>query len=176
MKKYALILCFLVLSACATMPARQGALNQHLTWRMRQMQLRKVTHWRLTGAVAITTPQQSKTASLVWQQSYADHYQVDLFGPLGTGHARLSSNTASVTLQANGQRYQSATAEGLMQKVLGWHVPVSHLYFWIRGLPAPSFKSRMTFDAYHHIINLQQQGWKIHYQQHTAVNGIDLPS
>ena len=158
------------------MPAQQKALNQDLSWQTRQQQLHKVTHWQLNGAIAIKTPRQGQTASIVWQQYQAQHYQIDLFGPLGVGHLILKGNTGQVTLNTNGQQYQSATAEELMQKILGWHVPVSNLYFWIRGLPAPHLKSHLSFDMYHHLAILRQQGWQIHYRQYTAINGIDLPS
>ena len=157
------------------MPAKQGALNQSLPWKTRKAQLQQITQWQLNGAVAIRTPHSGQSASLVWQQ-HQHTYQIDVFGPLGAGRATLNGDANGVTLLDNGKRYQGPTAETLMQKLLGWHVPVSNLYFWIRGLPAPGLKSTHKFDAYHHLLQLKQQGWEITYQQYTGINGIDLPS
>jgi len=175
MKKIATLLCCLLLTGCVTIPAKRGALNQQLSWQSRQAQLSHLTRWQLNGAVAIETAQHGQSASLIWQQQL-QHYQIDLFGPLGAGHVILKSNKQGVTLTSNGKHYQSHTAEALMQQILGWHLPVSNLYFWVRGLPAPRLKYKIKFDAYHHIIELQQQGWHIFYQQYTEVDGIDLPS
>ena len=63
-----------------------------------------------------------------------------------------------------------------MQQVLGWQLPVTNLYFWVRGLPAPNSSASTTFDPYHHLIELEQQGWQIQYERYTAIQGIDLPS
>ena len=176
MKKITILLCCLLLTACiTTMPAKRTALNQYLSWQKRQIALKSIEQWQINGAIAIKTKTQGQTASLVWQQ-HLRNYQVDLFGPLGAGHVILKRDTQGVSLLANGKHYQSQTVERLMQKILGWHLPVSNLYFWIRGLPAPTLKSKIKFDPYHHIIQLQQQGWNIFYQQYTAVKGVDLPS
>ena len=156
------------------MPAKQRALNQHLSWATRKAQLQQITQWQLNGAVAIRTPHSGQSASLAWQQ-HQYTYQIDVFGPLGAGRATLNGDADGVTLLDNGKRYQSPTTEILMQKILGWHIPVSNLYFWIRGLPAPHLKSISKFDAYHHLVQLKQQAWEITYQQYTGVNGIDLP-
>ncbi len=167
-----------LLTACTTLPTKQKALNQHLDWQIRQAQLTHIKQWQLQGAVAVKTPQQSQAATFIWRQQWQrNRYQIHLFGPLGIGHVILISNPNDIVISEKGKRYQNRDAETLMQKILGWNVPVSNLYFWIRGLPAPYVKSKITFDAYHHIVHLQQQGWHIIYQCYTAATGsIDLPS
>lgn len=165
-----------LLAACATLPAKQGALNHHIPWPERKKQLSAIQHWQIEGAVAIKTPQHGQTASLNWQQQNHTDYQMSLFGPLGVGRVSLTGNTDGVTLLANNHQYQAKTPEALMQKMLGWHLPVRNLYYWIRGLAAPGFKAQLTFDTYQHLAKLEQQGWWVTYQRYTGVGRYDLPS
>lgn len=165
-----------MLTSCATLPANQVANNKNLNWPARQRQLKQITNWQASGAIAINTPEQGQTASMSWQQHNQQNYQIDLFGPLGAGRVTLIGKLNQVTLLDNGKRYQAVTPEALMQQVLGWHLPVANLYFWVRGLPAPQIKAKLKFDQYHHLITLQQQGWIVSYQRYTGVKRYDLPS
>lgn len=170
-----LILSF-ILTACATLPADQGALNQSMSWSSRKQQLQTITHWQLQGAIAIKTAQQGQTASLSWQQQHNHRYHIDLYGPLGAGRVSLSGSASQVTLLADGKHYQANTPDALMQQILGWQLPVRNLYYWVRGIPAPTLPAKLTFDSFHHLSQLQQQGWHVHYQRYTSVHGVDLPS
>lgn len=170
-----LFLCFL-LTACATMPAKQAARNENLTWPQRQAQLQTINEWHLTGALAYRTPKEGQSASLVWQQTQKQ-YQINVFGPLGVGRISLLGTLGkNVVLTRDGKTFTAHTPEALMQQQLGWHLPISNLYYWVRGLPAPGITKSVQFDAFHHITNLVQQGWIISYERYTAVNGTDLPS
>ena len=175
MKKLSILMICALLSSCATLPAKKGALNTSMSWSARQQQLKTVKQWHLTGAIAIKTPGHGQSASLAWQQA-KNNYKINVFGPLGAGRVTLSGMPNRVTLQANGKHYEAATPEALMQKVLGWHLPISNLIYWVRGLPATNAAAKEHFDAYHHLSALQQQGWQVQYLRYTNVDGIDLPS
>lgn len=157
------------------MPAKKGPLNQRMSWQARQHQLHPIQHWTINGAMGINMPNYAQAASMVWQQQARD-YQVSLFGPFGVGRTTLTGTPTAVTLLASGKQYKAKTPEKLMQEVLGWQLPVTNLYFWVRGLPAPNSPATTTFDAFHHLTELKQQGWKILYLRYTAIKGVDLPS
>ena len=61
-------------------------------------------------------------------------------------------------------------------KETGWNLPVSDLAYWIRGLPAPGSEAVKHFDQFHHLIELDQKGWRIQYLRYSNVNQIDLPT
>jgi outer membrane lipoprotein LolB len=174
-----LIFCFL-LTACATMPAKKEARNENLTWPQRQAHLQTIHSWQITGAMAYHTPQGGQSASLVWQQTEEQsqhNYQISLFGPLGVGRVSLVGTLGkNVILTRDGKTFTAHTPEMLMQQQLGWHLPISNLYYWVRGLPAPGIAKKIEFDPFHHVTTLVQQGWTIHYERYTAVNDLDLPS
>ena len=166
---------FLFLTSCATMPATSSGATHKLPWSVRKHQLATITQWQLTGATAIKLPQHGLTASIVWQQK-GDDYHIQLFGPFGIGRTIINQHNGIVTLSTNGQLYTAKSPEALMQNTLGWQLPVSNLFYWIRGLPSPGLYQHIEFDHYHHLRKLNQQGWTINYQRYTSVNGVDIPS
>jgi|GEM_PF-167116 len=167
-----------LLTACATtQPASKPANNQTMTWQQRQHQLARVHTWRLSGALAMRLPHRAFSASLNWQQKSSRNYLINLFGPLGVGAVRITGTSRLVTLkESNGKTYQARSAQTLMQKNLGWAIPVNNLYFWVRGLPAPGASSHLTFDRYHHLTQLRQSGWRIRFSSYTAKGSYDLPN
>ncbi|MDF5938460.1 lipoprotein insertase outer membrane protein LolB [Pseudomonas aeruginosa] len=90
--------------------------------------------------------------------------------------ARLTGREGAVSLEVAGQgRYQAESPEALLEEQLGWRLPVSHLLWWVRGLPAPDSKSRLTLDADSRLARLEQDGWQIEYTRYAEQNGYWLP-
>ncbi|MBU0455842.1 MAG: lipoprotein insertase outer membrane protein LolB [Pseudomonadota bacterium] len=180
MQKYlyrAIFIVFFILSGCATLPSSSAPHNVYMSWQTRIRQLNTIQKWQLQGAMAISTTQQSATAELNWRQLSAVRYQINLFGPIGIGSAEIKGNSQIVVLKTGrGERYQSKTPERLVYKALGWNLPVSSLFYWIRGLPVPNVPAQQRFDAYQHLSILNQQGWSIRYLRYTGVRKFDLPS
>jgi outer membrane lipoprotein LolB len=52
---------------------------------------------------------------------------------------------------------------------------VSHLVWWVRGLPAPESKSTLNIDSNGRLATLQQDGWSLEYLSYTEQNGYSLP-
>ena len=171
-----LIIC--LLGGCVSLrPDTTSVAFQKIPWPERQAQLHTVKAWSINGAVSIQQHKKTTLANANWQQQARHHYSILLTGPLSMGGAKLVGRSSGVTLiQANGNTYHGKTPEVLMQQRLGWQMPVSQLYYWVRGLPAPGHVNGVTFDQYEHLNQLVQYGWHIHYRQYTHVRGIDLPS
>ena len=62
-----------------------------------------------------------------------------------------------------------------LKQQLGWKLPISHLTWWVRGLPAPDSKSTVTLDSDSHLQRLTQDGWQVEYLSYTEQNGYWLP-
>ncbi len=164
------------LSACVTMPAKQQAINQTISWQQRQSDLSAINTWTVRGAIGVHNQKNGWSASVNWQQQ-ADHYQLQLYGPLGAGQIRLNGTPGHVTLlTANNKKSEANSGDRLLYQQTGWNLPVDNFYYWIRGIPAPSLPANQQLDGYNHLQQLQQQGWTIHYTSYTAVNGVDLPN
>lgn len=177
MRHFFLILFVTVLlSSCATTPAPNAPRNETMVWDKRAETLAKVDNWKLQGQIAVRSAKNSTSASLQWQQHKAN-YDILLMGPMGSGTMRLAGGPGHARLvTSQGKTAQAATPEQLIATQVGMRVPVSNLYYWIRGLPVPNIPDQKKFDQYHHLTSLVQQGWRIQYLNYSAVNAIDLPS
>lgn len=169
-------LIFLLICSCTTLQPLSPANNQTLSWSERAQQLTTISKWTLQGVAGIRTAKNAWTASLFWQQQKSA-YQLHLFGPLGMNRIQLAGNAEQVTLSTSSQAPITAQdAQSLLQQQLGWKLPVNHLQYWIRGIPAPDKKAKLTKDNFNHLLTLQQDGWEINYQQYSNIDGIDLPT
>ncbi|MBN1684761.1 MAG: outer membrane lipoprotein LolB [Gammaproteobacteria bacterium] len=172
-----LMITILLLSSCSTLTRPSAsALNQLMSWNQRKAQLAKICQWQIHGAIAIKTAEQRLNAHLYWQQKDLNTYQILLFGPLAINTITVDGKMGKVTLlMPNRPALSAKNSEQLLQQQLGWHLPISNLYYWVRGLPSPQASSHKTFDHFHHLTFLRQQQWTIHYEHYMNVEGIDLP-
>lgn len=181
MKKISVIVVTVLLTACASFtpktltPSRDKTINHYLPWEKRKAQLNNLQHWQARGNLAAhTTNKQGINASFSWQQNY-HAYQLIFFGPLGTQSAVLVGNPERVCLTTNRHTYSAENPESLLAEQLGLRLPVSQLYYWLRGLPAPQSRYTSTLDAYNHLLKLRQSGWRVNYTHYTNSGVIDLP-
>ena len=137
----------------------------------------KISHWQASGAMSIRQANRSTAFSFEWQQESQQRYTLRLFAPLGLGSLRIVSSEDHVSLwQSGSQRIMAKTPELLMQQELGYTVPLTSLYYWARGLPDPHFPVVKSGDAQPHLIQLQQQAWKIKFLDFKIISGFDLPT
>lgn len=112
---------------------------------------------------------------MYWQQEH-DQYHMVFLGPLGIGSIRMDGSSDAVCLQDNdGKKYCADSAEVLMQQQFGWSLPVSSLYYWVRGLPAPEPITTVHYDAFHRLAELDQEGWNIRYMSYYRLPVVELP-
>ena len=132
--------------------------------------------WQLNGKIAVQTAQDSGSATILWIENH-DRYNVSLYGPLGTQGLKLTGQPGHVTLiTADGKRFIAESAEQLLAENWGFHLPLSNLRYWIRGLPVPGIPHDSRFDNQHRLIFLNQQGWRVEFQDYVATKTIDLPN
>lgn len=156
-----------------------------VSWEAHQQKLSQLTNWQMRGRFSLknskttSAPAQTQTqafsANLFWRQM-DQGYDVELFGPVGLGAVKLLGEPGKIELSdSQGNHYQSTSPEALMQQQLGWFLPVSELYYWIRGLPAPGEISSKKLDSAHRLLVLEQSGWKINYQSYQYISNLWLP-
>ncbi|WP_407315058.1 lipoprotein insertase outer membrane protein LolB [Pseudomonas sp. nanlin1] len=166
-----------LLAGCAGFSSRESVQGQGdpQQWRQHKEQLSQLDGWQINGKVGIRAPKDSGSGTLFWLQRQ-DYYDIRLSGPLGRGAARLTGRPGHVSLEvANQGRYEAQSPEELLEEQLGWKLPVSHLVWWVRGLPAPDSKSELTLDTDSRLSGLAQDGWTIEYLSYTQQNGYWLP-
>ncbi len=180
MKKWIIyLLCVfatVLISSCTTLDTTQPTPLHRMTWQQRHTQLSQIGSWDMTAALGIQQPHHNSTASACWKQRN-DRYSIVISAPLNISSIRIVGRPGKVTLwKSSTKSYIAKSADQLLYQQLNWWLPVENMKYWVKGLPAPKLAHQTIYDGYRHIKFLQQQGWKIHYQQYRSVNDIDLPS
>ncbi|MDR3478919.1 MAG: lipoprotein insertase outer membrane protein LolB [Gammaproteobacteria bacterium] len=166
----------LVLTSCATVPAPETPKNETLTWNTRTQTLSNINSWDIKALIAIHTSKEAESATLRWQQN-KQNYTIYLFGPLGSNSYTLNGTPSKVELTSpKGKKFTADSAESLLAQQTGWRLPVTNLKYWVRGLPVPGTAATKHFDTYHHLTELNQDGWHVQFLRYTSMHGIDLPS
>lgn len=162
-------------AACAAPPVITGAARDRL-WQQHRDAVIRLDKWEAHGRIAVRIGSKGWTASLNWRQA-ADAYDASVYGPFGSNRYELRGGDGSVQLHTADNRVLTAgNAENLMQRSLGWGVPVAGFIYWIRGVPAPdSSPSSMALDDHGRLTGLDQDGWQIRYEDYVRSGGLELP-
>lgn len=169
---FLLISVMLLLTGCVH---QRAAVPLTQSWEQRQQALSSLLNWKFRGHFIFKSPANKFSANVFWQQKH-NNYDIRVFGPLGFGAAQLQGNDKQVILKdAHAHIYTATNPEALMQQQLGWLLPVSSLYYWLRGLPAPGSVTSIHYDSYHRIDRLRQQGWQIQFVQYMRAQAFELP-
>ena len=166
-----------LLAGCAGLTSRESVEGQGdaKRWQAHKTRVAALDGWQISGKVGIRAPKDSGSGTLFWLQRQ-DYYDIRLSGPLGRGAARLTGREGAALLEvANQGRYEAASPEALLEEQLGWRLPVSHLFWWVHGLPAPDSRSRVTLDTQSQLARLEQDGWQLQYLSYVEQNGYRLP-
>ncbi|HAG61572.1 MAG TPA: outer membrane lipoprotein LolB [Coxiellaceae bacterium] len=174
-----LLLCIIssgLLTGCVNLTPPTGATSfntQHETTRAQQ--LNNITHWTTRGAFSITTPKEAQIANYTWHLTDQTHYTIHIASSLNLYQLHITQSGDHVTLIKDQNKPLIANnPESLMQQALGYSLPISNLYYWIRGLPAPGTQ-QTTYNQYGHLTQLKQDGWTITFLNYTHQGDVDLP-
>lgn len=167
----------LLLAGCAAQapqeaiqgPADAGA------WQAHKARIETIDGWQISGKVGIRAPQDSGSGTLFWLQRQ-DYFDIRLAGPLGRGATRLTGRPDAVELEVAGHgRFSADSPEALLEAQLGWGLPVSHLLWWVRGVPAPDSPRKLALDDQGRLAQLTQDGWQVDYLSYLEQDGFALP-
>lgn len=132
--------------------------------------------WNLAGAIAARSGKKGWTASINWQQSGTNAYQIRLSGPLGSGSVLIQKQGGVTQFRDGNKTDSSANANELLAKHTGIRLPVNSLYYWVRGIPAPGGVQSAQRDNANHLQVLRQNGYTVTYGGYQTVGNISLPS
>jgi outer membrane lipoprotein LolB len=145
----------------------------------RQAALAKVKFWREEGEFSIREIGKPREfANYVWDEYNKKSYRIAITSVLGLYRVEIYYQFNTVKLWKNGTHvYTAKTPEGLMQKALGWALPVDEMKYWIKGVPAENAGHYVAqYDVYGHLTSLVQDGWAVSFGKYKKnVNGIDFP-
>lgn len=173
--------CLALLSGCAGLTSHEtlSGKGDPALWQSHKDHVSQLNGWEISGKIGLRAQRNGKTesasATLFWLQRQ-DYFDIRLAGPMGGGAARLTGRPGKVSLEAANQgSFQAESAEALLQQQLGWNLPISHLFWWVRGVPAGDSKSHLTLSSDSRLATLEQDDWTVEYLSYVEQNGYWLP-
>jgi outer membrane lipoprotein LolB len=163
-------------AGCVTAPSLPPVENPAATWQARQTELRPIDTWNIQGRMAMRTPEEGWQASLNWVRE-GERHRIDIIGPLGRGHLRLTRDKQGAELRdADQHSWHAENPELLLYRTTGWLVPLDGLNYWVLGLPSPDIAASQELDPQGRLKTLSQSGWDIRFLEYTRYGSLDLPS
>jgi outer membrane lipoprotein LolB len=166
-----------LLAGCSSFTSKESIKGHGnlAAWETHKQQIDSIDGWQISGKIGIRAPKDSGSATLFWLQRQG-YFDIRLAGPLAVGSARISGRTDNVVLDLSTQgSFKSDSAEDLLEKGLGWRLPLTQLFWWVRGLPAPDSQSQVSLDTDSRLNRLGQDGWQIQYLSYIEQDGYTLP-
>ncbi len=129
----------------------------------------------LGGRIAVKHDGERASANVHWTHSAASD-EILLLAPLGKTVARIRRDADGVTLDTPDRHYAAQGEGELMQHVLGWHLPLSGLQYWVMALPVPGELSDIERDEHGQVSLLRQDGWTVRYTRYAGPAPDSLPT
>ncbi len=136
----------------------------------------------LQGKLGILAPDGTRgTATTVslnfrWLQRL-DAFDIQFWGPLGQGRSHLSGNAHNVSLTTpDGHTHRDKNVEALMQRWLGWSLPIEVLKYWVQGRPAPFTEATdVARNENNEVTGFRQLDWSLEFSRYRSVDARYLP-
>lgn len=118
----------------------------------------------ILGRVLASSEGRAFSSGFRWRHD-VDEDEIWLMSPAGQVLAHIAATADEATFTAvDQQQYQASSVESLMQRALGWAMPLSRLQYWVRGVTVPgSAVTSVVRDASGRVSELEQDEWRIRY-------------
>ena len=126
------------------------------------------------GRVATMHDGERSSAGVRWTHRGTED-EILLLAPLGKTMARIHGDGQTVSLEADGKFHVASDAESLTEQILGWHLPMSGMRYWVLALPAYGSQADIQRDEQGKISVMHQDGWEIRYQKYAGEEKDSLP-
>lgn len=141
----------------------------------REQALGAEADWSLRGRLGVSDGRDSGSGSLEWTQR-GDAFRFSVHAPVTGKTWTLSGDAGHATLQGlREQPVEAGDAQSLLERELGWHVPVAELTRWARGMRAAP-DARIAFRADGLPAEIDEAGWKVEYLDYDTTRDPPLPS
>ncbi len=165
----------LVAAGCAVTPPATTLPEITGPRELRWAALARYDQWRVTGRMAIKTPDDGFSASLSWRQN-GPSLSARLHGPLGRGTVLLNGSPAAITIRdSKGDAEVLTDPEQALRRRYGWTVPIESFRFWVLGIADPRIDGKFDIDETGLLRSLDQGDWQVEYREYQAVGATQLP-
>lgn len=128
----------------------------------------------LDGRISVKYDGRHTSGSFHWLHD-ASSDDITMLAPLGVTVAHIQRNASGASLEASGRRYSAPDSAELMQRALGWSLPLDGLPYWVMALPMPGSPASTERNDLGQVSLLHQDGWDIRYTAYAAAAADSLP-
>jgi outer membrane lipoprotein LolB len=130
--------------------------------------------WQLAGRLGVSKGKDSGSGSLQWKQD-GDAFRFSVHAPVTGKTWVLTGDPRHAVLEGLRDRpVEGDDAAVLLERELGWHVPVAELSAWVRGARA-SGDAKVEFREDGLPATIVQDGWTIEYPDYDTSATPPLP-
>jgi len=128
--------------------------------------------FELEGRLAVKHSREGYSASFTWTQT-GPEYVILLWGPLGQGRTLIKGNSSFIEITtADGVKHSDDHPERLMQRWLGWSIPLDFFKYWIQGRPGQVGGVDILKDESG---SFEQLNWRISPSRYRVLNNTWMP-
>lgn len=142
-----------------------------LAWEARRERLSQVDRFKLEARISSGI---AMRGTLTWNQQ-AENFDMRVQGPFGIGAAAITGRGRDVEIRTGKGTFRTSDPEGDLKNKLGWTFPLSHLRYWVLGVPAPGAKPELEYDRDGLLESLEQDGWTVSYNEYQEAGAFELP-
>lgn len=125
--------------------------------------------WNLSGKLGIRTPEEAHSIWMEWGQRRAE-YEMRLSGPLGVGGVEIRGGPGRVEMRIAEDEVRGGTSpEALVERELGWRLPLSSLVYWVRGVRAPGPSGQQRLNDQNLLAQLNQHDWHLEFLRYAPM-------
>lgn len=172
MRRWLLVVLLPLMAGCASTGVKPPDGEQSQAERRAEILARD--NWALRGRIAVSDGRDGGSARVNWEAG-PQSYELWIYAPLAQGTWRLTGKPGEVELAGPEGTFRGNDAEALLSRHLGWHIPVTGLRHWVRGIKAPGPVTTMAFDGRGRLAVLEQDGWRVTYTDWTDNPGLSMP-
>ena len=130
--------------------------------------------WQLEGRLGVSDGRDGGSGSLQWRQD-GERFHFSVHAPVTGKTWVLSGDAHHAALEGLRERaIEGDNAALLLERELGWHVPVAELTSWARAARAEG-DARIEFRTDGLPAVIEQDGWKIEYPDYDSSSEPPLP-
>lgn len=160
----------LFLSGCANLQTTLSATDE--SWSERQIRLNEVKTWELNARMSLTTPEQTQSFNIQWQEQ-PEQYHIRVMSTFGQTGALIWGTPQGVEVTTADGTWSGARLEDYVSSELELSLPFSALRYWLLGIPAPGEIGQLQVDANQRLEQLTQHQWQLTYRGYDTQ--VDLP-
>ena len=117
------------------------------------------SEFSISGRFFIKTAKKSDYGNFTWDK-YENSESLAFRTPIGQTVAQITIESGVATLATKDKVYSGEDLDAIMQRHLGFTLPMNQLHYWIKGVPLPGVPVTHKLTS-----GFVQLGWKVEYLQ-----------